>query len=75
MVNRCAKCGSEQVMPEGRLFGNHRVQVGVGKPKGIWSLFNVPTTFSTVSARVCGNCGYIELYAEDARSLWERTRA
>jgi hypothetical protein len=71
---RCTRCGSDTIIPRVRVLdrdegGTHRdMQVEVQRrPKAL--LFKQPER-STISARVCGACGYTELYAESARALY-----
>lgn len=70
---RCSRCGSEEVVPRVRVIerdaGDSRqdVQVEVQRrPNAL--LFKRPERCS-VFARLCGACGYLELYADMPRAL------
>ena len=72
---RCLKCGSDAMVPGARMIdrgdGNTRqvAQVGVAtKPDAIVFKGEVR---SEVSASVCGDCGFVELYADDPHALWD----
>lgn len=65
---KCAKCGSNHLMPNLKIpdsgGGVLRVIAGMN-----WAGF--VTGSSTITATVCGECGYTELYTKDPQALWE----
>ena len=71
---RCTRCGSDVVIPRVRVLdrdegGTHRdLQVEVQRRPNAM-LFKRPER-STISAQVCGACGYAELYVEAPRALY-----
>lgn len=72
---RCLKCGSDAMIPDVRLIdrgdADYRkpAEVGVAtKPDA--TLFKGEVRVGT-SAMVCGDCGFVELYAADPVTLWE----
>jgi hypothetical protein len=72
----CAKCGSARVVPEAATWvpaeGGGVLQAYVhSKPHA--RLFK-GTTYSTLYARVCAECGYAELYAKRADHLYAAYR-
>lgn len=72
---RCLKCGSDSVVPDARLIdrgdadSRKTAEVGVQTNPGAWVFkgeVRVPTR-----VQVCGDCGFIEVYATDPHKLWE----
>ena len=72
---RCLKCGSDSVVPEARLLDRNEngarqpAEVGVQKNPGAWVFkdeVRVPTR-----VQVCGDCGFVEVYATDPHALWD----
>ena len=73
--NRCAKCGSDRIIPAARLIdrghlnfdaGDLRASVAADPDALIFS----GTVKADLRARVCGACGYAELYAGEPAALW-----
>jgi hypothetical protein len=77
MSTQCAKCGSERVVPKATIWDQGRgswggLQVYVyGNPDAF--IFK-DTTYATLYARVCGDCGFAELYAHGAAELYDAYR-
>ncbi|HEX5215394.1 MAG TPA: hypothetical protein VFV98_08005 [Vicinamibacterales bacterium] len=75
----CPKCQSNEVVDDVRVVdrGDHHskndLSVTVYQKPG--NLVFKGTVYSNVTARVCGNCGYIELFAAEHRELLEAARA
>jgi len=72
---RCLKCGSDSMIPDVRVLdrghGNDRKPAEIGvytKPDAI--LLKGEVRVETL-AMVCGDCGFVELYAADPLKLWE----
>jgi hypothetical protein len=63
----CRLCGGE--LTKGTLkSGNHEANIIIaGKPDGFLGV--IPYTTSQISARVCLDCGHIELYARNFQDL------
>ena len=75
LTPRCLKCGSDSVVPDVRLIdrghGDDRKPTDLGvetKPEAL--LFKGEVRVPT-RAQVCGDCGFVEVYAADPRKLWE----
>lgn len=75
---RCAKCGSVRVIPGVRIldrYGDHGrggspLDVEVeGNPEAL--LFK-DTVSGALWARICGDCGYTEMWTENHRELYEK---
>ena len=67
---KCAKCGSEHMMPDLALItGPSLPSVGAGK--GFLGLSSVA---SVLHATVCADCGLTEVYAKEPRKLWDEWR-
>jgi predicted nucleic-acid-binding Zn-ribbon protein len=71
----CAKCGSEKIIPRARVIdrgdGNSRYDLEIQVSSNPQALIFTGTNSSTVYARVCAMCGYIEFYASSQYGLWE----
>ena len=72
---RCLKCGSDSSIPGVRVIdrgdanGREPLELGVTtKPDAV--LFKGEVRVQTV-ARVCGDCGFVEVYATDPAALWD----
>lgn len=70
----CTRCGADAVIPHVRVVdrgdGNYRRDLEVEvhrRPNAI--LFKRPER-SMITARVCGACGHVELFAETPRALY-----
>ncbi|HLL76960.1 MAG TPA: hypothetical protein VK421_17020 [Pyrinomonadaceae bacterium] len=77
----CAKCGSARVIPRAavRDLGHYNLpaELAVKLHENPDALFFKETFQATLTARVCGECGYAELYAERPGELYaayERSR-
>jgi hypothetical protein len=75
MELRCAKCGSEKVIPlvsvqdQGQLSdGTLRAFVGYSNPEA-WVFKG--TIYARLRASICGQCGHTELTAQDPGALYE----
>jgi len=72
----CVKCGSGEVIPNVRAIYrgelNRDLELRIEADPGA-VLFTEPA-YTTMGARVCGSCGYTELYAADPASLLEAWR-
>ena len=71
---RCVKCGSDSMIPGVRVIDRMEhdrqpVELGLStKPDAL--LFKGEVRVETV-ARVCGDCGFVEVYAADPAALWD----
>ena len=73
---RCLKCGSDSMIPDARLIDSDAnsgtrktTEVGLAtKPDAILLKGEVRTGTHAV---VCGDCGFVELYADDPATLWD----
>jgi predicted nucleic-acid-binding Zn-ribbon protein len=68
----CGKCGSTEVIPKARVIDGRdyigpvqssNLEIGVARKP--YAFVFTGEQRSEVIARVCGKCGFIELYAED----------
>lgn len=72
----CAKCGSTDIIPKARMIDGRdyslapstNLEVGV-KTKPYAFVFTGEKR-SEVVARICGKCGYMELFADSPGVLW-----
>ena len=68
---RCVACGSDAVIRDAvpSYGGSYMIKVGVyTRPE---ATLNKKPVVSSGSARVCGDCGYVMVYADDPRTLWD----
>ncbi|WP_412070514.1 hypothetical protein [Rubrivirga sp. IMCC43871] len=72
---RCLKCGSDAMVPGVRVVdrgqNNHRHDSELGlqvRPDAV--IFKREVRVGTWS-QVCGDCGFVELYADDPAALWD----
>ncbi|HIN51740.1 MAG: hypothetical protein MK486_01760 [Gemmatimonadetes bacterium] len=69
--HHCSKCASDQMM-DGAYFadpGGQRVVVGIDRHPHVGPLARSAST--QVHARLCGSCGFVELYANQPAELYE----
>ena len=70
----CTKCGADRVIPRATLMDQGQGSPGVLSVKverHPEALFFRDATLSPLVARVCGECGYTELYADSPQQLYE----
>ena len=71
---RCPSCGSDALIPDAFLTikewgSNFTPQVGVfRKPEAL--MMKAPER-TDAGLRVCGDCGFVALFAKDPRVLWD----
>ena len=70
----CARCGSESVIPRLRVVergedgARHDVQLEIQRRPN--AMFFKRPERTTLFARVCGDCGQVEMYADTPRALY-----
>jgi hypothetical protein len=69
----CVRCGSDAMIPDvfvqAKGYGAVQLQVGLHtRPSAVMLKRAV---VSDTTARVCGECGAVELLAENPQKLWE----
>ena len=70
----CPRCGSESLIPRLRVTergedgSRHEVQLEVQRRPS--AMFFKRPELSKLVARVCGDCGHVELYADAPRALY-----
>lgn len=74
MNKNCEKCGSDKIIPQAKVIdrGDYSVQgdLTVAVDENPEAFIFKQRTDSTVTAKVCGNCGFMELYATNPQSLF-----
>lgn len=72
---RCLKCGADSMIPGVQVLdrgeSDYRKPTELGlttKPEAV--LFKGEVRSHT-TARVCGDCGFVEVYATDPAALWD----
>lgn len=77
IMPRCASCGSDALIPDAFLFdGKSTVNgtttaFGVGAYAAPDAILRKSPAISRASYRVCGDCGFAMLFADDPRALWD----
>jgi predicted nucleic-acid-binding Zn-ribbon protein len=73
MIDNCEKCGSDKIIPNAKAIDRD----GGGDGNLLVSVDEKPDAFvfkqrirSSVSAKICGDCGFIEFYADEPQSLY-----
>ena len=75
MTNTCEKCGSNQLIPRAEVVDHVKetqtdLQVRVdGAP---FAMFYTDSEYGKLSARICGSCGFTELYVDNPFSLYRK---
>jgi hypothetical protein len=69
----CAKCGAEQVIPRVKVLdrGDGTRELGVEVTRYPEAFIFKEATHSNLIARICGVCGYTELYADSPGELYK----
>lgn len=76
----CQKCGSDALITGVRLFdrsgetGQIKTDLTVGLHKDPHAVFFKEEVSTPIYGRVCGSCGYLELYATDPAELLAAAR-
>jgi predicted nucleic-acid-binding Zn-ribbon protein len=77
MELRCAKCGSERIVPLASILDQGQYSDGKLKAR----IYSNPqawvfkgAVYARLQARICGDCGYTELIASNANELYEAYR-
>ncbi len=74
MVEGCAKCGSDKIIPQAKVIDradyNTETDLTVAVDEKPDAFVFKQRIRSGVTAKVCGNCGYLELYADEPQSLY-----
>lgn len=82
---RCRSCSSENVIPDA-VVNDHdavswrplSVTAKLAHPETVAEVLGVTATRDSMTvplaARVCGDCGAVDLYAPDASALWAAYR-
>ena len=72
----CPKCTSEKMVPNARVMDRGQNNIDAGDLTVV--VYEDPDALifkgshsAQLSARVCGDCGYTELFAEDPQELYE----
>jgi predicted nucleic-acid-binding Zn-ribbon protein len=73
--NRCPKCGSEDVIPNTHVSGefhDRKLKVDIVENLEAWVFKGVHE--SILTSAVCGQCGFVELYAKNPSELLKAYR-
>lgn len=74
LSKRCPWCGSTKIIKRARVLdtGQHGVgKVNVQVERNPDSLFFSGPTYGSLRARICGRCGYVQLFASNAPALYQ----
>ncbi len=75
MNPKCSKCGSDKIIPLATMVDQG--QYSDGRLKAFVAYTNPEawvfkgTVYAKLKANICGECGYTELFAEDAPALYK----
>ncbi len=72
---RCLRCGSDSLIPDVRMIdrgdGNARTKQEVGVMKNPTAMLFKDEARTSITARVCADCGAVELTAVNPDVLWQ----
>ena len=73
-MKNCPDCNSQKIIKSAKALdrgdanGNHIMQIAVDEKPD--ALIFKQRNYSTIKAEVCGDCGFIQFYAENPNLLW-----
>lgn len=74
-VENCAKCNSTKIIPNARVVdkGDHNspMDLTVHVYENPDAMIFKGTHEGQLSARICGDCGFVEMYVENPAELYE----
>ncbi len=73
-MSRCAKCGSSRLMTDAAVFSHvegSKEPVEAGFQKDPSAMIFKGTVSRTLRAAICADCGYVELYLQDAGHVYD----
>ena len=77
--NACYMCGSDKIIPHVRIVdrahSNMRRDLEVEVYEKPDALLFKGTHRSTLTARICGSCGYTEMFVSNPQELWSTYRS
>lgn len=70
---KCVQCGSTRIIPRAAIIDRDKWERQLtasvcGNPQAL--IFTDPE-YSTLYARICGDCGFTELFAENPSALYD----
>lgn len=72
-MTRCGQCQSDRIVPDLRIFDQqgHYIRLAVSVDEHPDALIFKGAHPAQLHARLCGSCGFVELYVENAAELYE----
>ena len=77
MPETCGRCGSDKMMEDVHLYRNPSTAASL-VPQGLVAAVRSPhawfqnvSAFGDLRARICGGCGYTEIYTTNFEKLYE----
>jgi hypothetical protein len=72
LQGKCVKCQSEKLIPQARIIDKmgHGIRLGVKVYENPEALLFKGTHFGELLARICGDCGHVEIYVENPQDLY-----
>ncbi|CAN5524914.1 hypothetical protein BH10ACI1_BH10ACI1_23320 [soil metagenome] len=73
-MKTCTKCNSEKIVPNAQVLDEGQYASGylkIAVDENPDALFFKSRTQNNVKVFVCGDCGFIEFYAESPQTLYE----
>ena len=74
MSQKCEKCGSDKIVPQAKVIdrGDYSAEyeLTLAVDENPEAFMFKQRIYSGVTAKVCGNCGFIEFYADNPQSLY-----
>ena len=73
-MKNCPECNSEKIIKNVRVLDNTENYVNadlrIAVDENPDALIFKQRSYSIVKAKACGDCGFIQFYAEDPKMLW-----
>lgn len=74
MKQNCEKCGSDKIVPQAKVIDrgdyNAAGNITLSVDENPEAFMFKQRVYSSVTAKVCGDCGFIEFYADEPESLY-----
>lgn len=70
-MKKCPECDSEKIISRAKLLDRgDRTELIIAVDENPLAMVFKKRTTSDISAKVCGDCGFIRFYAKSAGNLW-----
>jgi hypothetical protein len=76
LEGKCVRCRSDKVIPQARIIDKmgHAIRLGVRVYENPEALMFKGAHFGELRARICGDCGHVEIFVENPGELYSTYR-